>query len=166
MPDSSPSHVKVSRSDDGFVIRIEDHGDFRDSEVFHDVAEQCLADGQSSVAVDLTDCQYLDSTFLGCLVDCYKRFGRNKPDQFALAGSREHCKSLMAHTRLEKVLKIIDRPPKTSGEFETLPLKPMTRLGVGQHVLECHRQLAEIEGPQRAVFAGIADRMQRELEEE
>jgi hypothetical protein len=32
-----------------------------------------------------------------------------------------------------------------------------------QHVMECHRRLAEVEGPQQAAFRRIAEQLEREL---
>jgi hypothetical protein len=31
---------------------------------------------------DLSACEYLDSTFLGCLMDVYRRFGRTQPQRY------------------------------------------------------------------------------------
>ena len=69
----------------------------------------------------------------------------------------------MGYTQLDKVLTVVDEPPAVEAEFESLSLGELRRHDFGSHVLYCHRTLAEIDGPQQKVFAGIADQMEREL---
>ena len=45
----------------------------------------------------------------------------------------------------------------------TLPPEDPADVDVVRHVMECHRRLAELGGPQHAAFAAIADNLEREL---
>ncbi len=157
------SSVKVARTGAGYLFRVEGRGTFRDSEVFHEQAKACLAGDAPSVVLDLSHCEHLDSTFMGGLVDLYKRFGRQSPPRFAVSGPCEHCKQLLGSMQLHKLLPVVEDLPPAAGDFEPLPLKSDSACDYAQHVRECHRRLAEIGGPHQAVFAGIAEKIAREL---
>ena len=50
-----------------------------------------------------------------------------------------------------------------SSEYVPLPAADPASTDVMRHVMECHRLLAELGGPQQAAFAAIADHLEREL---
>lgn len=122
-----------------------------------------LSRDDGRVIVDLSNCEYLDSTFLGCLADLHKRFAKAGNESFAVAGPLDHCKSLFGSTRLETLLIRVDSAP-TVDEMKILDVVHRDSNSFGHHVLNCHRRLAEIDNPQQAVFAEIADRLATELD--
>src|SRR5689334_5995318 len=63
---SAPSVVKVGRTTSGYRLRVEGTGTMRESPAVGEFAERSLRDGTSTLVVDLSACDYLDSTFLGC----------------------------------------------------------------------------------------------------
>ncbi len=124
-----------------------------------------MGDDCCRMVFDLSGCKYLDSTFLGCIAHLGQRFGGASATRFVVAGSFDHCKSLFGATRIEMLLKIVDEAPPATGDFEPIPLKDIKTPAFGRHVLQSHRSLAEVEGPEQAVFAEIADAIASELDE-
>lgn len=155
------SPVTVAPTADGCLIRVDGRGTVRESKVIRDIARRMLTDvPESTVTLDLSACPYVDSTFLGCLLQVRKAGEK----RFVIAAPPEHRKKLLGLARLDLVLVGVDAAPETTG-----PAVPIATSGgedreILRHVMECHRQLAEIEGPMRVSFEKIATRMQRELE--
>ncbi len=166
MPDPKSPSLQVAPIDSGYVFRIEGRGTARESKVFHQQAESLLTCETCQIVIDVSTCEYLDSTFLGSIADLFRRFGQSVDPQFAVHGARPHCKSLFGPTRLDTVLTIHESPPATTGEFEDIAIQEDRSRAFGQHVMRCHKRLAEIESPNQKIFAGIADRMAKELGEE
>ena len=159
---SVASSLKLGRTEFGHVVRIEGRGTLRESRVFHEFATHCLGNGPCALTADLSSCEYLDSTFLGCLLDLNRRYAAN--DRFSIAASSQRRQQLLGPTRLDKILNIKDDVPAVIGPYVPVPKAAFDARDLGYHVLECHRQLAQIEGPGQAVFANLVKQLARELE--
>jgi len=143
----------------------------RESHALHAFAEGCLKSNDCILAINLQECDYLDSTFLGCLVAYHKQLGDQQPgssDQHRLRiiASEEKAKQLFDALKLRGFFHRIDDCPATQGDDVELPIEGEKGAGFGRHVMECHQQLAEVEGPNQAMFTHITKRLMAELEKE
>ena len=59
--------LQVGRTADGFLIRIQGRGTLQASPALEQFVHGSLQANQR-IVVDLSNCDYLDSTFLGCLL--------------------------------------------------------------------------------------------------
>ena len=159
----SPSSLRVGRTPEGYRVRVEGRGTMRESPAAHDFAVQALEDGAHSLVLDLSGCEYLDSTFLGCLVDLHKRFGADRLGRFVVAVPLALGQKLLAPTRLNKLLNLSEARPEIIGEEMTIDPSTLSSRDLGHHILECHRRLAEVDGPRRDDFAQVVERLSDEL---
>ena len=164
-PAPTNSAVAVAPTDTGCCIRVTGRGTVRESSAARDVTTRTLENDAVATAVfDLTACDYLDSTFLGLLMGLFQTYGRNTPRRFLIAAPLEVRKKLMGPCRLDKLLPFVDAAPPAVGEFVPLPaIGERDPADVARHVMDCHRALAQVEGPMQAAFARIADQLEREL---
>ena len=161
--------LKVARTPTGYCVRVEGRGTMRESRPAAEFVSQSLAASPApTIVVDASACDHLDSTFLGCLVEMQRRAkstaaqGVSGP-RFVVSAPPEKVKKLLSPTKLDVVLKLTAQPPQLAGEWVDLPAADPAGPDVARHVMECHRRLAELGGPQRAAFAAIADNIEREL---
>jgi len=162
---SAPSALKVARTPAGHCVRVEGRGTMRESRTASEFAARSLAVPGATVVVDLSACDHLDSTFLGCLVEIQKRAGTASPPRFLVSASPEKVRKLLAPTKLDMVVKTTAQPPEVLGDYVALPSADPASPDVMRHVMESHRRLAELGGPQQAAFAAIADSIEKELRE-
>lgn len=162
---SSTSSVKVGRTEAGYRVRVEGDGTMRSSPAVHAFVLRSLEDPSvSGLIIDLSTCVYLDSTFLGCLVDLHKRYGAAAPPRFQVAAPPATLHRLFGTTRLDRLLKIVPAAPETVGnEVELSADENLALPELGRHLLECHRRLAEVDGPNQVAFQRIVDRLEAEL---
>jgi anti-anti-sigma regulatory factor len=162
---SSPGAVSVAPTQAGCCVRVTGRGTVRESAAARDVATRTLdAEPASVVVFDLSACDYLDSTFLGCLTGLYQAYGRPKPARFLVAGPAATRKKLMGACRLDRLLPAVDAPPEVAAAFVPVPAYDETDpIEMTRHVMTCHRELAAVEGPMQAAFTRIADQLEREL---
>ena len=173
-PTVAPSSLKVARTPTGFCLRVEGRGTMRESRPAAEFVNQSLTSTSAgpapTVVVDASACDHLDSTFLGCLVEMQRRVAKAPAGpgamgpRFVVSASPEKVRKLLSPTKLDAVLKTTPEPPQVVGEFVTLPPEDPADPDVVRHVMECHRRLAELGGPQQAAFAAIADNLERELQ--
>jgi anti-anti-sigma regulatory factor len=163
---SSAAAVTVAPTREGCCVRVTGRGTVRESAAARDVATRTLdAEGADAVVVfDLSDCDYLDSTFLGCLTGLFQAAGRSKPPRFLVAGPADVRKKLMGACRLDKLLPSIETAPQVVGPFVDVPaVDDSDPIEIARHVMACHRALAAVDGPMRVAFTRIADQLEKEL---
>jgi len=165
------SRLRVGRKECDFLVRVQGRGTIKLSPLLHQFAVQsfgsrtdAVADAKpSTVTVDLADCDYLDSTFLGCLLSLSRRFNRVGDPRFLIAASPEKRRALLEPSNLDRVLTIRETNSEPRCELIELVCPALLNTDLGRHVLECHRQLAQLDGPNQAAFRSVVDQLGNEL---
>jgi anti-anti-sigma regulatory factor len=158
------SKLKVARTADGYRLRMEGRGTMRESRAAHAFAMRCLPESSARVVFDLSACDYLDSTFQGCLLELQRSFGRGSTSRFAVANPSEKVRKLLGAAHVDRFINITTDAPKPVCEEVVVPAETLDSQDMMQHMMECHRHLADCGGPQQAAFQKIADTMAAELE--
>lgn len=149
---------------DGLIVRIVGHGTMQNSAAFREIAKANLNRGL--IVFDATECDYLDSTFLGTLVGVQKLCEQAPKSRFLIAATESKRIKLFSLSALNQYFEFVDEPPTPVGELEPLDVEQLDPQELGRHVMLCHRRLAERGGEQAEAFRGIADRLREELGEE
>lgn len=160
---SDSEKLAVCHTRDGFLVRVLGRGTMKESPAVREFAEQGLAKNPpAEIGVDLAACEYLDSTFLGCLVGlqrCCTKHGT----RLRVYADSSRCQQLLGPTHLEKVLCCCATAPQPVSGWVPLTLPALDRQEFGYHVLECHRRLAELDCPQAAAFQAVCDQLAEDL---
>ena len=161
------SKLRVGRTASGFLVQVEGRGTLSESSALQEFAVQSLDGprGPSTVVVDLSHCDYLDSTFLGCLVSLHRKYNRTLPHRFQVAASCDQCQKLLAPTHLNHLLDVTEVCPEPISDVVELSGPILPTADLGRHVMECHHRLAELGGSREESFRSIADQLARELGE-
>jgi hypothetical protein len=160
---TAPSAIKVGRTRTGYRVRVEGKGTLRESPAVSEFAGHAFQDASCTLAVDLSACDYLDSTFLGCLVTLQRRHGGGQPPRLLIVAPAAVGQRVLAPNHLDALFSIVGEGPEVVGEDLTIPPVALGSQEMGRHILECHRRLAEVAGPNQAAFAEAADELAREL---
>jgi anti-anti-sigma regulatory factor len=158
------SALKVAPTDSGCSIRVEGRGTMNESRIAADVAARTLASAENTTVVfDLTDCEYLDSTFLGNLLDLNRNYGRSNPPRCLVAASAERRQQLLHAVRIDKLIPAVDSPPTVRGDWVVLDTASHDRFDMMRHIMIAHRTLAQVESPMQGTFAKIAEQIDKDL---
>jgi anti-anti-sigma regulatory factor len=157
--------LRVGRTASGFLVQVEGRGTLRESPALHEFAVQSLDDQlePSTVVVDLSHCDYLDSTFLGCLVTLHRKFNGTPPHRFQVAAPHDKCQKLLAPNHLNHLLDVTEVCPEPVTDVMEVSRPLLPTQDLGRLVMECHRRLAELGGSQAASFRAVVDQLAREL---
>jgi anti-anti-sigma factor len=156
--------LTFAQTDCGCCIRVEGWGTMKQSRASKDVAVAALnSSSDARVVFDLSTCTYLDSTFLGCLIDLYRGYGRTDPPRFCIAAPAEVRARLLKACGLERLLPSMDALPQTVAGFTEIPERVFDTQDLMKHVMECHQSLAEADSKNRDFFLRIASELQKEL---
>ena len=135
----------------------------RESLAVHEFALQMLENDSPNLVIDLSSCEYLDSTFLGCLFELHKLFDGPDSSRVLLLSPSPRCLSSMASVKLDTILEITGEKPESIGEFVPLSSEGAEVNELGEHVLKCHQRLSQLGGEDTKVFEAIAGKLDREL---
>lgn len=166
MTDSHESTITVGCVEDGYLLRVRGSGTNRESIAVDQFLEGSIAEDPAhpvAVYIDLSQCDYLDSTFMGCMLGLHKHACRKELARFALIAPSDECRKLLSHNRLDQIFLIVSDPPAVKGEEVNLPIGYVDSKDFGVHVMECHRRLAGVEGPNQRLFAKIAEQISKEM---
>ena len=133
----------------------------RESPTVRDFLCGALTDG-AHVIVDLSECDYLDSTFLGCLVKL-QRVGTKR--WFQVVADDAARKRLFAATQLDGYFSFIPQSPKSTTPFAKLDISPLSDHELGQHMMEAHAALGDIPSEFASRFKRIASQLMSELKQ-
>jgi anti-anti-sigma factor len=127
-------------------------------------AEQALANGVTTLWVDLRRCTYMDSTFLGTLLCLKKTIEQRGEGSFALASVSPQCQRLLRQMGLDKfytVLTVEELPPEAWQEMAGDPCDAGTFQG---NEVQAHEELANLPGPAGDPFREVVRCMAKDAE--
>jgi len=104
------------------------------------------------VYMDLSACEYMDSTFMGLIVGFNKRFLRFSERPIHLSGLTETCMKLLKTIGVARLVDISDEVPHFP--------EPLERLGSGKKagaglVLKAHEELMELSEENERRFSAL-----------
>ncbi len=157
------SELLIGHTREGVVIRLVGRGTIDESLALRTAAERFLA--VSGVILDATHCDYMDSTFLGCLVGIKKLADPIAERRFVIAVPAATRAQIFATSSLDRYFDFVDACPSIIGQWSTVVVNKLERAELGRHVMHCHEHLADRGGAQAAAFKSIADQLAKELGE-
>ncbi len=155
------SELLIGRFSNGIVVRVIGRGTMRESPAFRAAAELGLKAG--AVVFDATRCEYLDSTFLGCLIGLKKACENTPQRRFLIAASPATRIKLFCTSSLDRYFDFIDTCPEVLAPCAAMDVGNLVPDELGRHVMRCHERLAEMGGRESATFQAVADRLAKEL---
>jgi len=153
--------LTIHRTGSGCLIRVAGRGTMWESPSVRDFVCGTI-EGGADVVLDLSECEYLDSTFLGCLVMLHER-GKTRDGSFAVFADQSRREKVLGSVRLHRLLSFVDECPHCLGDPVGLNVSVLEGAAFGHHLLETHRRLAELGGPAAPSFRRAVKQLEKEL---
>jgi anti-anti-sigma regulatory factor len=158
-----PSELLVGNTADGLVIRLVGRGTMQESLAFRAAAD---SNGAGDVIFDAMQCDYLDSTFLGCLIGIKKACEQTPSRRFLIRACNATQVKLFSTSSLDKYFDFVETCPEPVGELKPIDIGALDRMTLGRHSMRCHEHLAERGGRDAAAFKSVADCLRKELDKD
>jgi anti-anti-sigma regulatory factor len=161
------SELFVGNTSDGLVIRLVGRGTMQESLAFRAAAEsaaQSNADG-GVIFFDATQCDYLDSTFLGGLIGIKKACEQSGNRRFLIHAGNATRVKLFSTSSLDKYFDFVETCPEPL-DLKPIEISAIDPTSLGRHSMRCHEHLAERGGRNAAAFKSVADCLRKELNED
>lgn len=128
------------------------------------LGEKFLAEGCTSLRVDLRHCTYIDSTFLGTLLTLKRASKKGNQAQFVLVSPSAECCRLFHQMGVEDCLPAISTP-ESAGEWTELPCEPEDVDAFNRNVIQAHQELANLGGTAGQAFQAVARCLEKDCHE-
>jgi anti-anti-sigma regulatory factor len=158
------SVISVCRQGDIIFCRVEGWGTMVHGHALRQYAEARLDEGACTLRIDLQQCDYMDSTFLGTLICLARKFGHRFPEGFGLVSPAPKCCELLAKMRLNTVLPVRTVEVVPQGGWTELPGNKDDVGAFQMCVVQAHQELAKVPGPTGERFQGVALALASDLE--
>jgi anti-anti-sigma regulatory factor len=158
-----PTEFLIGRCAKGLVIRIVGRGTMQESLAFRAAVEHSPA--VALVVFDAMQCDYVDSTFLGCLIWMKKACERPPERQFVIAASKATRIKLFSSSSLGGYFDFIEACPEPVDKLVKVDAEKFAPAELGRHIMRCHELLADLGGEKAGAFKAVADRLAKELGE-
>jgi len=156
------SELLVGHFAKGIILRIVGRGTMQESPAIRAVIEQSPA---AVIVFDATECDYVDSTFLGCLIWTKKACEAPPSRQFQIAASAATRIRLFTTSSIGRYFDFIDACPEPLAAPVRIDVEKLDPAVLGRHVMRCHELLADLGGDKAEAFRRVADRLAAELRE-
>ncbi|HEV2129531.1 MAG TPA: SpoIIE family protein phosphatase [Longimicrobiaceae bacterium] len=138
-------------------LALRGRGSWTHCDAFYETACGILAEGHPLV-IDLSACEYLDSTCLGTIHELVGRGG------VRLHGVQPSVRELFEELNMERVLASVREDGASPPELYPLA-SPTGEAEAGRlRILRAHEALSALSAPNRAKFQGVVETLRRHLE--
>lgn len=159
--------LKFAPIEAGYVARPEGHGTMQESPAFSSFVSQILDnETEAIVRADLSAVDYLDSTFLGCLLMLHKRYAMQPPPRFTIYAPDAIRERFLSPICLDQLLVFaVENDVRTTMSWVHFEPEGVSLDDLGRHALEAHQRLAELGGRHAEAFQQVADGLAKDLQE-
>ncbi len=160
-PGRSPGHIEIARQDTSVLMRVVGLGNMNISLTMMDFVRQATRAGYRNFAMDLKDCDGMDSTFMGTIVGMLRDI-REQHGWLCLLNVSRANHDLLDMIGVGKFVTFKDEFPVVAVETECLVsvADPKRRM---LHIREAHANLIDVDQRNRERFGRFLMQLENEM---
>ena len=164
---SCPSSIQVGLLHQTVWIRVEGKGSFQNSTPLKEFAREMLGRGHREFVVDLKECPFMDSTFMGTLASIALKSRAEGSGGLHIVNLNERNQDLLCNLGLDQLMQL-DLPQIGSGlNGQAVPLETATRpdkAAEARTMLEAHEAVVAVNPENEAKFKDVLDFLRQNVE--
>ena len=163
MDDAQP-RMLVAESADVIVVRIDGPATMAIGPSFSALCEHYRDERHRPILVDLSGCEWLDSTFAGCLLSQSVRSRSDQAANFTLVAASPGCRDALDKLGVTEML--LDESATLPSQITFEPVSPETFSPdrVAETVVDAHDRLAAVNEANQRTFGTLAAAFRADLE--
>ena len=157
--DAIHMHINAAR----VVFEIQGDGTMSQCSSLRRCAEHCIEAGCEVMRFDLSQCIFIDSTFVGTLIHLKRLIAKKEHGSFALIQPADTCVSALRNMGILDYICVVDEPPSSDDGVSITATRDDTDT-LQRTIVEAHQELAGVPGPAAEQFRRLAKRLALEYE--
>jgi anti-sigma B factor antagonist len=146
--------LRMSVNGGTVTFQVDGPGTVRQGLPMRRFAESCLNDGITRLRVDLRNCTWMDSTFVGTLLVLLKTITRRGRGDFSVVSPSATSRRVLKQMGVEMVCPVCDAE-EPAGPWLQVDSSPDDGETFKCQVLQAHEELAELPGPAGETFRAM-----------
>lgn len=155
--------ILVCQTGAAVIVRVEGKGTVRLSPAILRYIETRIAEGVTTLGMDLCRCTHMDSTFLGTLISLHRAAGGAPGGSFTIMALSPECTEILHHNALDRVLRIAIAETPADARWTPLACGAPAADLFQRNVVQAHQELAALPGEAGAPFRKVAARLSEEM---
>lgn len=152
----SNNRIEAAVANGTAYIKIFGRGTFQTVADFRDFVKKSLDDGLA-VFIDLSNCETLDSTFIGTLVALCMKSKKEGECMLKLFNVSDHVKNIFNTLGLQTILDIRDAVPGDGGEYSPIESTAHDKVEITDLMLDAHLTLSKINERNAVEFKDVVE---------
>ncbi|MES2307345.1 MAG: STAS domain-containing protein [Verrucomicrobiota bacterium] len=157
------SQILVFAEDQKAIVKVVGKGSFQNAHQLKSFYLEIIPKGTHEFDVDLQDCTYLDSTFLGTLALLGSSL-RKKSGHLNVINANARNMELMQNLGLDRLFTIkLQHVAVDTSLLEEKKDPSLNKLEAGQQMLEAHQMLIEVDSKNLSKFKDVVAYLKEDL---
>lgn len=148
--------MKIGRRQQTVIFKVSGRGTIRNSPPLEKLALAALNEGEAKeIIIDLKDCLYMDSTFMGALVGINCALLKKGDPRLIITNADDRSKHLLDNLGLSRIMELRNNSEKFETEWELVVNEPMEPNTLAKHILTAHDYLGDIDTQNQTRFGEV-----------
>lgn len=158
------SSILVAQEGTSSFIKVVGRGSFQNAGLVKTYAERVARQGVVSFVIDLQDCSYMDSTFMGVLAGLARQQRERKAPAPRIVHLNPRTTELLTTLGLDRILDLeAPASPAQPNLQPLIPDQPPSKTETAQTMLEAHRHLIDSHQDNAAKFQDVVQFLEAKL---
>ena len=150
------ANLKVGRRQQTVIFKVSGRGTFRNSPSLKNLALAALKEGKAEeIIIDLEDCLYMDSTFMGTLVGINCALLKRSDRRLIIINADDRNKRLLDTLGLSRIIEMRNDLGKFATEWELIANESLESRTLAQHILTAHDCIEKIDAQNQTRFSEV-----------
>ncbi len=151
--------IKSGFKDNLLKIKIEGNATWENAHYFLNFLQKLIDEGKNKVLIDLSECNFLDSTYFGVLVELFESCEEKKNAEIYIANANESVLEEMRQLGLDQIVKFADE--MQIKEFEGIDTTEQyfednySRIQKAKQILKAHQRLESLNEKNKEEFKDV-----------
>jgi anti-anti-sigma factor len=156
------SGIQVGQDGDVILVRVEGKGTHLNSHLFKQYLLQCLDEKRRLFQIDLSQCTYMDSTFLGMLAGFGIKMEQRSLPKIKLLNVTERVKGMIKGLGIDQLFQFAQEERKVP-VLNELQGRNLSKEAKSREMLEAHEKLVQVAPSNDAKFRDVITLLRQEV---
>ncbi|MCG3137716.1 MAG: hypothetical protein HJJLKODD_01566 [Phycisphaerae bacterium] len=149
----NPSIIQIAQDGQDVWIQIYGPATFKQAPLLLDQLTELQSPSPLAIHIDLSECEWLDSTFAGCLVSCHSK---QHPSNLYLSNISPRCRHSLEQMNLTKHLQLETRTQPATLHWQVHSTEAESTATIPELLVQAHEALAEAD-PHNQQYHQVAE---------
>jgi anti-anti-sigma regulatory factor len=155
--------IQVAEQDHTAYIRMRGRATFMLASDFKTYVTMQVEDRQRGVLIDLSECETIDSTFIGTITSLSLKYRKTHPGCVKLFNISSHVREILSTLGLITILDVVNGNENESVAFSEMAPGDQSRVDVAHLMLDAHQTLSGINRENALEFKNVVEYLQKQI---